>query len=177
MDDHLIIYDRWGYGKSEPRSKLSTPYFNEDMQDRLVLLDQINVEQASLVGHSDGGTLALYFSAQYPERVNHLIPVAAHISVEPKMETSVENLRFNDENDERFREALSRIHGDISKAVFYNWYNGWVKGNNRNWDISPILNKITKPTLVIHGTMDEHASPQHALEIATNIPSTKLWLA
>jgi pimeloyl-ACP methyl ester carboxylesterase len=135
------------------------------------------VEQASLVGHSVGGTLALYFSAQYPERVNHLIIVTAHIYVEPKMETSVENLRFNYENDERFREALSRIHGYISEAACYNWYNGWVKGENRNWDIRPILNKITNPTLVIHGTRDEHATPQHALDIATNIPGAILWLA
>jgi pimeloyl-ACP methyl ester carboxylesterase len=177
MDYHLIIYDRWGYGKSEPRSKLSTPYFNEDLKDLLVLLDHFDVKQASLVGHSDGGTLSLYFSAENAERVNHLITVAAHIYVEPKMETSVENLRLNYENDERFREALGRIHGNKSEAVFYNWYNGWVKGDNRNWDMRPTLNKIRIPTFVIQGTEDEHATPQHALDIANNIPGAKLWLA
>jgi pimeloyl-ACP methyl ester carboxylesterase len=177
MDYRLIIYDRWGYGKSEARSKLSVPYFNEDLQDLIVLLDRLDVERASLVGHSDGGTLALYFSAQYPERVNHLITVAAHIYIEPKTETGIVNLRNNYENDEPFREALSRIHGDKSEAVFYNWYNGWVKGDNRNWDMRPILNKITTPTLVIQGTKDEHASPQHARDIANNIPGAKLWLA
>lgn len=177
MDYRLINYDRWGYGKSASRSKLSVPYFKEDLQDLLVLLDHLKVEQASLVGHSDGGTLALYFSAQRPERVINLITVAAHIYVEPKMETGIEKLCYDFENDERFQKRIRRLHGDQAESVFHNWYNGWTKIDKCKWDMRPIIKNITSPTLVIQGTDDEHATPQHAQDIAENIPGAELWLA
>jgi pimeloyl-ACP methyl ester carboxylesterase len=40
----------------------------------------------------------------------------------------------------------------------------------------PLLGGITCPTLVIQGEQDEHASPQHARDIAAAIPGAGLWL-
>jgi pimeloyl-ACP methyl ester carboxylesterase len=40
----------------------------------------------------------------------------------------------------------------------------------------PLLPKITSPTLVVQGEMDEHATPQHALDIANAIPNAELWV-
>lgn len=173
----LIVYDRWGYGKSDPRSNFSIPYFKEDLQDLLVLMDYFEVTQASLVGHSDGGTLALYFSAQYPQRVQNMIVVAAHIYIEPKMETGVENLHYSYEIDKRIQKGLRRLHKNQAQTVFYNWYNGWADIDKRNWDIRPIINNITAPTLVIQGTEDEYATSQHAEDVADSLPYAKLWLA
>jgi pimeloyl-ACP methyl ester carboxylesterase len=177
VDYRSIIYDRWGYGCSEPRSKLSMSYFREDLQDLLALLDHFKVEQASLVGHSDGGTLTLSFSAQHPERVHNLIIAAVHIYVEPKMEIGIVSLRYSYENDKLFQEGLHLLYGDRAETVFYNWYNGWAKLDNRNWDMRPIINKITKPTFVIQGIEDEHATLQHAQDIAEGNPGAELWLA
>lgn len=175
-DYRLIIYDRWGYGKSDARSYFSMPYFAEDLEDLLVLLDKFEVEQTSLVGHSDGGSVALYFTARHPERVVNLVTVAAHIYIEPKMESGIERLRYSYENDVRFREGLRRMHGDQSDTVFYNWFNGWSKTDNRTWDMRPIIRNIIRPTLVVQGIEDEHATPQHARHIAESIPDAELWL-
>jgi pimeloyl-ACP methyl ester carboxylesterase len=40
----------------------------------------------------------------------------------------------------------------------------------------PTISQITCPTLVIQGEQDEHATPQHARDIADGIPGAELWL-
>jgi pimeloyl-ACP methyl ester carboxylesterase len=172
-----IVYDRWGYGKSEARPQLSVPYFNDDLDDLEKLLDKLKIEQAALVGHSDGGTIALYFAARCQERVVCLVTVAAHAYVEAKMEPGVESLCAEFEGDPRFRAAFRRVHGVKSEKVFSNWYNGWHKPENLDWDMRPLLRHITAPTLVVQGCEDEYATPQHARDIAAAIPGAVLWLA
>ena len=47
---------------------------------------------------------------------------------------------------------------------------------NSSWDMRPILRQIGCPTLVVQGEADEHATPQHARDIADGIPGAELWL-
>jgi pimeloyl-ACP methyl ester carboxylesterase len=39
-----------------------------------------------------------------------------------------------------------------------------------------VLKKIACPALVVQGFQDEHATPQHARDIAAAIPGAQLWL-
>jgi pimeloyl-ACP methyl ester carboxylesterase len=173
---HVVAYDRWGYGKSEPRPALSVPCFKDDQNDLLVLLDHLNIERAALVGHSDGGTIALYFAVAHPERVACLVTIAAHIYVEPKMDISILDVRQTFEYDEDFRRRFQRAHGDQYPQVFNNWFYGWFKPENLSWDMRPVLRQIQCPALVIQGLEDEHATPQHAEDIAAAITGAELWL-
>jgi pimeloyl-ACP methyl ester carboxylesterase len=116
----VIVYDRWGYGKSDPRPCLSVPDFSDDLADLQALMDELNLGRASLVGHSDGGTIGLYFAAYHPERVDCLATVAAHVYVEPKMEPGIEAIRAAYEGDALFQKAFRRVHGAKSEAVFSN---------------------------------------------------------
>jgi len=172
----VIVYDRWGYGKSDPRPSLSVPDFRDDLEDLVALLDQLRMGKVTLVGHSDGGTISLYFALQNPHKVNRLVTIAAHIYVEPKMLPGIEGLRISFASDGRFREGLRRLHGEKTQAVFYNWYSGWVKPEHLTWDMRPLLAGITRPVLVVQGEADEHATPQHAKDIAASIPGAELWL-
>jgi pimeloyl-ACP methyl ester carboxylesterase len=172
----VIVYDRWGYGKSEPRPALSIPCFEADQNDLLALLDHMDIKRAALIGHSDGGTIALYFAAAHPERVACLATIAAHIYVEAKMETGILGVRQAFEKDADFRRRLQRAHGDQYQQVFDNWFNGWSKPEHLSWDMRPILRQISCPALVIQGREDEHATPKHAEDIAAAIPGAELWL-
>jgi pimeloyl-ACP methyl ester carboxylesterase len=172
----VIAYDRWGYGASDARPELGMPFFEDDMRDLDALLDELGAQQASLVGHSDGGTLALYYASQQPLRVVRLAVVAAHIYIEPKMDTGIRGVRQIFENEARFREGLHRAHGEKGESVFRHWFGGWVKPENLSWDMRPVLGQIACPTLVIQGVEDEHATPQHARDIARAIPHANLWL-
>ncbi len=172
----VIAYDRWGYGGSSPRPALSVPNFEDDIQDLHALLERLELTSAALVGHSDGGTIALYYAARCPDRVSCLVTAAAHIYVEPKMEHGIQSVRHAFESDESFRKGLRHLHGGKTESVFWNWYNGWMKPDSLGWDIRPLLASITCPALIVQGEQDEHATPQHARDIAAEIPAAELWL-
>ena len=171
-----IVYDRWGYGKSEARPHLAVPSFEDDLADLHRLLEIFEVQDTTLIGHSDGGSIALYYAARYPERVQAMVTVAAHIYLEPKMEPGIQTIRQAFESGVSFRKGLHRAHGEKYESTFYNWFNGWHTPAALEWDMRPLLSMIKCPTLVIQGEGDEHASPQHAIDIAKHIPGAELWL-
>lgn len=172
----VFAYDRWGYGRSDPRPALDLPAFETDLSDLDALLSHAAIGRAALIGHSDGGTIALYYAARNPEAVSALVTVAAHIYVEPTMIPGLEGIRHSFETDERFREVLRRTHGEKAESVFLNWYGGWARPEHLGWDIRPLLASVACPTLVVQGELDEHATPQHARDIAAAVRQGRLWL-
>lgn len=64
-----IRYDLRGFGNSECKSE--TPYSHTD--DLRNLLDAMGIQQVSLVGVSMGGSVALNFALDYPQRVKKLV--------------------------------------------------------------------------------------------------------
>ena len=170
-----IAIDRWGYGRSDPRPALSPPTFIDDQQDLLSLMDQLGISQAELVGHSDGGTLALYFAIAYPERVSCLVTVSAHIYLDQIMVSGIQGVHQLFEGDGDFLRKFCRAHGDKYETVFKNWYNGWFKVDFQNWDMRPLLSQITCPLLVTQGSKDEQGTPEQARDIAKAIKGAELW--
>jgi len=171
-----IAYDRWGYGHSDVREQLSMPYFEDDLRDLQALLDLLQIQSTALVGHSDGGTIALYYAARHAKQVTAVVPIAAHIYFEPKMRPGIEGVKRAFENDPNFRQGLWRLHADKVDLVFQAWYRGWRRPENQNWDLCLPLEHISCPTLVVQGMEDEHATPQHARDLAAAIPGARLWL-
>ena len=64
----VIRYDRRGFGQSEGRADQSL-----DPIDLRELLDELKIDRAVLLGHSQGGGSALRFAFAFPERLNGLI--------------------------------------------------------------------------------------------------------
>lgn len=172
----VTVYDRWGHGKSAARENWSMPYFKEDLADLQAILDTLEIPRAVLIGHSDGGKIAMYYTISNPHRIVSLVLVSAHIYIEGKMEPGIKSVKHDFENDHRFQAKMRRVHGEKSEALFWGWYNGWTSTDVLGWDMRPGINQITCPTLVIQGKEDEHASPQHAQDIAAAIPHSELWL-
>jgi len=172
----VVLYDRWGYGKSEKRPYLAVPDFEDDLEDLKVLIETLNHQPVTLIGHSDGGSIALYYAALYPDCVNLLVTVAAHIYLEDEMVPAIFEIIRTFEGDNRFRKGLRRAHGDKFESTFYNWIEGWKVPETREWDMRPVLSNIQCPALVIQGLDDEYATPQHAVDIAENITNSELWL-
>ncbi|WP_242485331.1 MULTISPECIES: alpha/beta fold hydrolase [unclassified Peribacillus] len=50
------------------------------MKDLLSLLDHLEINQATLIGHSMGGQIATEFALNYPERVSKLVLLAPGLS-------------------------------------------------------------------------------------------------
>lgn len=172
----FVTYDRWGYGKSGPRDGFDLPEFRNDLNDLYNLYDQLEIESAHLLGHSDGGTIALMFAVEYPERVNQLITIAAHIYLEETMEPGIQGIMQTFYQDEEFRGKFIKVHHGKAENLIHTWYEDWHTPAVAGWDIRESITEISSPTLVIQGMEDEHATPQHAVDIAEAIPGAELWL-
>jgi pimeloyl-ACP methyl ester carboxylesterase len=71
----VIAPDLLGHGRSaKPRADYSVAAYANGMRD---LLDVLDVDSATVVGHSLGGGVAAQFAYQYPERCERLVLVAA----------------------------------------------------------------------------------------------------
>lgn len=175
----VIAYDRWGYGKSDPRPGLALPDFAPDLADLEELIALLQIEKLALVGHSDGGKIAMLYTLRHPEKVSRLLLVSTHIYVEEKMGIGIQDVRQNYLEDADFRGKMHKIHGDKADQVFDNWFEGWLavgKQPDQSWDMRPAIGNIACPVLVIQGREDEHATPQHARDIAAAIPTAQLRL-
>jgi pimeloyl-ACP methyl ester carboxylesterase len=139
-------------------------------------MDDLGLIRAALVGHSDGGTIALHFAADQPARAARVVVVAAHVYLEASMGRGVQGIVRQFENDARFLKGLRLAHGDKAQAVFRNWHDGWARLEHADWDMRPALARVACPTLVVQGEADEHATPQHARDIASGVPDGGLWL-
>lgn len=73
--DHTVIApDLLGHGRSDkPRADYTVAGYANAMRDLLSVLD---IESATVVGHSLGGGVAMQFAYQYPERCQRLVLVA-----------------------------------------------------------------------------------------------------
>ncbi len=74
----VIAYDRPAFGLTErPLEWEGESPYSQDSQVELVigLMDALDIEQATLIGNSAGGTIAMLTALKYPERVQNLILV------------------------------------------------------------------------------------------------------
>lgn len=69
----LILLDKRGTGLSDRVSPDALPGIEQRKDDLKAVMDEVGIERASLIGHSDGGPLAILFAATYPGRVENLV--------------------------------------------------------------------------------------------------------
>jgi pimeloyl-ACP methyl ester carboxylesterase len=129
-------------------------------------------EPSWLVGHSDGGSIALLHAAQCPEAVAGLVAMAPHVFVE---EVSIDSIR-------RTREAflttdlpqrLARHHDDVASA-FWGWNDIWLDPAFRDWNIEAELAPIRCPLLAIQGVDDEYGTMEQIHRIHRRVPHARL---
>ncbi|MFD2261637.1 alpha/beta fold hydrolase [Lacibacterium aquatile] len=71
----VIAYDRRGFGQT--RCDASVVGYLDDL---FALLDHLNIQQASLIGCSQGGRIAIDAALAHPERIASLVLIAPSIS-------------------------------------------------------------------------------------------------
>jgi 3-oxoadipate enol-lactonase len=102
--DHMVVrYDRRGYGDS---SAPTQPFSSID--DLALLLDELKIEKAAVVGSSAGAILALDFTLERPERVETLVLVGA----------VADGMPYTGQTIRRYRATLSQD----PQEVIERWY-------------------------------------------------------
>ena len=73
----LILFDHRGVGLSDPVPLSALPTLEQWMDDVRVVLDAAGSTRAAVLGHGDGGLVAVLFAATHPDRVSALVLVDA----------------------------------------------------------------------------------------------------
>ena len=175
-----LVLSRWGYGQSSPREayeRWPVRFMHDQAQLFLpaffaaVGLDAAR-ERPWFYGHSDGGSIALIYAAEFPDRVGGAILAAPHIFVEDVTVQSIEQARRAYlETD--LRSKLARRHADPDSA-FWGWNEIWLNPEFRRWSIEGLIAAIRCPVLAIQGEDDEYGTMAQIDGIAARVPQAEL---
>lgn len=175
-----IVYDRQGYGLSDPFSGESrNNRYLEDQADFLIaFLDELKIETCLLFGHSDGGSIALIAAAKFRGRIKGVVTEGAHVFVE---EITLQGIRkaLQMYATTDLKSRLEKHHGEKVEALFYAWAHTWLKPEFKSWNIEHFLLNIVCPVLVIQGENDEYGSILQVDSIRNQVkgPAEKLMIA
>ena len=167
-----LAYSRWGHGASEPLPSPRGVRFMHDEALRVLpdLLDTLGVGGPVLVGHSDGGSIALIHAAAAGRPVRGLVLIAPHVFVEDLTVASIARIRGEYATTD-LRERLARYHADVDGA-FRGWNDVWLDPAFRAWNIEELLPAIACPVLVIQGENDEYGTLRQVEAIAGGVSGT-----
>ncbi|MFT3772067.1 MAG: alpha/beta hydrolase [Minicystis sp.] len=156
----VVVYSRLGYGQSDPVERPRPVTFMHDEARGALpeLLEKEGLEDAILVGHSDGASIALIYAGENGRRVRGVVAMAPHVFVEDVCVTAITAIRreYLDEATE-VRKKLAKHHADVDGA-FLGWADVWLDPAFRRCDLTGILPGVKVPVMVIQGEEDEYGT-------------------
>jgi pimeloyl-ACP methyl ester carboxylesterase len=171
----VVVWSRAGYGGSQPWPEPRTPrYMHREAEEALpALLDALQIEHPVLIGHSDGGSIALIFAGTFPKVPQGIAVMAPHEFVEDVTLAGIRAARRAWETTD-LAKKLARYHHEQTPRVFSEWNDTWLSPAFRGWNIEEYLAKIRCPVLAIQGEDDEYATMRQIEVIAERLPGTTL---
>jgi pimeloyl-ACP methyl ester carboxylesterase len=178
---HVVVPDCRGHGRSE--NPEMTYSFTELAADTAGLVRALGFERAHVIGHSNGGNVALVTLMEHPEAVDTCIPQAANAYVSPDL---VERQPALFDPDRVARESpdwvnsMIALHGpNLGPDYWRDLLRLTVHAIITEPNYTPAdLARVRRPVLVIQGENDRVNAPaRHAEFIAGHIPGAELWLA
>jgi class 3 adenylate cyclase len=183
----VVTFDKRGTGGSDRVTEL--PGLDVRMDDLRAVMDAAGMEQAALLGISEGAPLSVLFAATYPERCRALALYGSFSRFSYWFPSDEALANFFDYVEKAWgtggsiqRFAPSRAND----AAFQQW---WGRNErlgaspaavtalmrmNSQIDISGILPAVRVPTLVLHRTEDQVVNVAGGRDVAAHIPGAKL---
>jgi class 3 adenylate cyclase len=188
----VAVYDKRGCGLSDAISE--PPTIEERIDDARAVMDAAGMEHAAVFGCSEGATLAAYFAASYPARVDAAILYGSFARLQP--DPPDYPWGFEDDTINLMTEGALEAWGEgimltllgpslASDEREREWWGGYERASmspgallklsaaNLNLDIRDILGSIRVPTLLLHRTGDIQPI-EGARYMAERIPNAKL---
>ena len=163
-----LVVSRTGYGRSDP-CPLPRPIrfmHDEGLHVLPKLIDAAGIRRCILVGHSDGGSIALiHAGGTQAARICGIITEAAHVFCEELTVKSIEAAREAYLHTD-LRKRLKKYHGDNVDCAFWGWNDVWLDPDFMKWNIEEYLPGIKVPVLAIQGKEDQYGTPAQVRAIA-----------
>jgi pimeloyl-ACP methyl ester carboxylesterase len=154
-----VVYDRTAYGQSSPWPSDPGVRYMEIEADMVLprLLGALGIDDCVLVGHSDGGTIALNYAARDPEPLRAAVTLAAHAVNEPICFEAIVKARAAFATGD-LRQRLEKHHGANVDRAFHLWSDAWVAPGFEPMDANGRLPGVQVPVQAIQGEDDEYGS-------------------
>jgi len=154
-----VAYSRLGHGFSDlPAAPRTAGFMHAEAADVVpALRTALRLTDPVLVGHSDGGSIALVHAATHP--VCGLVVLAPHVIAEEVGLEGVAAARDAFTGGD-LAARMARHHRDAG-VTFANWNDVWLSAAFRAWDLRPLLPGITAPALAVQGTADPYGTTLH----------------
>jgi len=154
-----VVYDRTAYGQSSPWPSDPGVQYMEIEADLVLprLLAALAIDDCVLVGHSDGGTIALNYAATDPEPLRAVVTLAAHAINEPICTAAIHRAREAYHSGD-LRQRLAKYHGDNVDRAFRLWSDAWLAPGFEPMDADGRLPRVEVPVQAIQGEDDEYGS-------------------
>jgi pimeloyl-ACP methyl ester carboxylesterase len=156
-----LVYSRRGYGQSDSvpdvrgQGCLQPDYMHKEATQVLPeLLRLCDIQKPILLGHSDGGTIALLHAAQFETQT--CIVMAPHLFVEDISIKAITAARQAYETGD-LRQRLRKFHANVDNA-FWQWNDIWLSSEFRSFNIEEECKQITCPILAIQGHDDPYGT-------------------
>ena len=170
----VVVYSRYGYGNSDALTAPRTVRYMHDEAEAALpeLLDALAIERPILVGHSDGGSIALIHAGAHDRDLTGVVAMAPHVLVEDLSVTSIAAAR-DAYRTTALRDKLARYHADVDGA-FRGWNDIWLAQDFRAWNIEAYLPRIACPILALQGEDDEYGTMDQLTRIARGARDVEL---
>jgi pimeloyl-ACP methyl ester carboxylesterase len=176
-DYRLIAVDSRGHGRS-PLGGPVTLSYRQLAEDVAAVLNQLGLRKAGIIGHSDGGIVALRLAASGLSQPRFVIAVGAHWQLtddDPTRDTyrdiSVEEWRgmFAAQVERYERENPAPDFAHLFEQTRAMWL-----GTGPDAYPGDTVRDITTPLLVVHGDEDFLVSRAQAFELAERVAGARL---
>lgn len=209
----LVAFDRLGFGlteRVEPEGRFvgpDAPYTRAfAVEQTRELLDLLEVDKAIVTGTSMGGTTAIQFALAHPDRVAHLVPVAAALTGdssapmwlrpllrrEPMVTLGARLVRRRapvaataERITRSWLDPSRATAADVAAHLGFIGVDGWDRGllyalvSDEQPDLPPLLGKLITdrvPVTAVGGTADPIIRPRFIALVAAATEGTPVLL-
>ena len=165
----VLVYSRYGHGQSERLNspRIATYMHREGTVVLPELLEVFSIRRPVLLGHSDGGSIALIYAGEHPQSCAGLLLESPHVFVEEVSLDSIARMRARFGADPVLEQKLVHHHSN-PRELFFGWADIWLHPEFRDWSIENFLQDVVCPAMLIQGGQDDYGTPLQLDRIATH---------
>ena len=163
-----FAYDRLGYGRSDEVDDFPDDFMGAEADRLEEVLDAAGIVDCCLVGHSDGGTVALLHGARHRGRVRAIVTIAAHVRRDRlTLGQVLRHQKMAEDGD--VPDWMPRFHGERARRLMLLWAETWQRALYDDWDICAEIASIRAPLLALQGSGDAYGLPSQLEGIAAAV--------
>ncbi|MEM9142346.1 MAG: alpha/beta hydrolase [Bacteroidota bacterium] len=171
-DHKVICLATRGHVKSDIGQEPFT--YAQRARDAHVLLEHLDIAQATVIGFSDGGYSAYTMAADYPENVKKMVVIGAGDAPPGSgVNYGYSEEKLMKEAREYFKNRLAHMPEPDRWGESLDWLNALYE---KEVVSQKILEKINCPVLIMAGDGDEYSSPDTLLKAHKWIKQSQLSL-